>query len=105
MWRRMSNGRARDAESLAGARVSFRQPATMITVPRVLLAAPLSPPSRTEVPDDAVEEWKWSAPARDFVRSIRQAIEMLSCREYPNIRLTADFVGMSVRTLQRRLAH
>jgi len=94
----------RDAESLAGARIAFRQPATMITVPHVLLAAPLSPPSRTEVPGDAVEEWKRSAPARDFVGSIRRAIETLSCRDYPNVRMTAAFVGMSVRTLQRRLA-
>ena len=41
---------------------------------------------------------------RDFVGSIRQAIETLSCRDYPDVRMTADFVGISVRTLQRRLA-
>jgi len=41
---------------------------------------------------------------RDFAESIRQAIETLSCGEYPSIRMTAAFVGMSVRTLQRRLA-
>ena len=45
-----------------------------------------------------------SAPARDFVGSIRQVVETLSCKDYPNVRMTADFVGMSVRTLQRRLA-
>jgi AraC-like DNA-binding protein len=42
---------------------------------------------------------------RNFVGSIRQAIETLSCGEYPTIQRTAAFVGMSVRTLQRRLAH
>jgi AraC-like DNA-binding protein len=45
-----------------------------------------------------------SAPAADFVGSIRQAIETLSRSDYPTIRTTAEFVGMSVRTLQRRLA-
>jgi AraC-like DNA-binding protein len=44
-------------------------------------------------------------PARDFLAFIREAIETLSCGEdYPTIRTTAQFVGMSVRTLQRRLA-
>jgi AraC-like DNA-binding protein len=94
----------RDAESLAGARVAFRQPATMIAIPRALLAAPLPPPLRIEAPGDAVEEWERSRPARDFVRSVRQAIETLSCRDYPDVRATADFVDMSVRTLQRRLS-
>jgi AraC-like DNA-binding protein len=95
----------RDAESLASARVAFRQPETMVAVPRALLAAPLPPFSATEAPRDVVAEWKSSAPARDFAGSIRQAVETLSCgEEYPSIRQTADFVGMTVRTLQRRLA-
>jgi len=94
----------RDAQSLAGARVAFRQPATMIAIPRALLTAPLAPPPRIEVAGDAMEAWKSSAPARDFVGSIRQAVETLSCREYPTLRMTAEFVGLSVRTLQRRLA-
>lgn len=93
----------RDAESLAGTRVAFRQPATMIAIPRALLAAPLPPPARIEEPADVIEGWKSSAPARDFVASIRQAVETLSCRDYPDVRMTADFVGISVRTLQRRL--
>jgi AraC-like DNA-binding protein len=77
----------------------------MIAVPRALLAAPLPPLSGIEVPSDVVKKWKSSAPARDFARSIRQAVETLSCgEEYPSIGQTADFVGMSVRTLQRGLA-
>jgi AraC-like DNA-binding protein len=95
----------RDAESLASARVTFRQPETMIAIPRALLAAPLAPLPATEMPRDVVDDWRASAPARDFVGSIRQAVETLSCGEdYPSVRQTADFVGMSVRTLQRGLA-
>ncbi len=48
--------------------------------------------------------WKSSAPAPDFIESIRQAIETLSGTDYPNVRMTAAFAGLSVRTLQRRLA-
>ena len=57
-----------------------------------------------EAADHAREEWKSPAPTRDVVGSILQAIETLSCTDYPDLRMTADFVGMSVRTLQRRLA-
>jgi AraC-like DNA-binding protein len=52
----------------------------------------------------SISHGRSSAPARDFVGSIRQAIETLSRGDYPTIRTTAEFVGMSVRTLQRRLA-
>jgi AraC-like DNA-binding protein len=95
----------RDAESLAGARIAFRQPETMVVVPYALLATRLPPVAPTEIPGD-VADWISSAPARDFAASIRQAVEALSRGEnYPSVRQTADFVGMSVRTLQRRLAH
>jgi len=94
----------RDAESLAGARIAFGQRETMVAVPRALLATHLPPVPPTEIPG-GVEDWISSAPARSFAASIRQAVETLSCGEdYPSVRKTADFVGMSVRTLQRRLA-
>jgi AraC-like DNA-binding protein len=94
----------RDAPALAGVHVAFRQPMTMILIPRALLATRLPPVSRTDVPEN-VEDWTSSAPAQDFAGSIRQAVETLSCGEtFPSVRQTAAFVGMTVRTLQRRLA-
>jgi AraC-like DNA-binding protein len=64
----------------------------------------LVPPARAAMPHDAVAAWR-SSSARGFLASIQEAIETLSCREdYPTVRATAEFVGMSVRTLQRRLA-
>lgn len=45
-----------------------------------------------------------TAPARDFAGSIRQAIGSLLAGGYPDIRSTAEAVGLSVRTLQRHLA-
>ena len=66
-------------------------------------AASLAPPARIKMADDAVEPKPAAAP--EFVASIREAIETLSCGEdYPTLRATAEFVGMSVRTLQRHLA-
>ena len=41
----------------------------------------------------------------DLVTSVRQAVEALSSRErYPSVRDTAEYLRVSVRTLQRRLA-
>jgi len=52
-----------------------------------------------------MQSWKSTSPTQDFVRSISQAVETLSCgEEYPAVGDTAEFLGMSVRTLQRRLA-
>jgi AraC-like DNA-binding protein len=95
----------RDAELLSGARLRFDQPLTAITLPRTLLDKRLPPaPSKLDVPAATVEAWKASAPARDFAGSIVQVIETLSWEGYPDIHLTADVLGMSVRTLQRHLA-
>jgi AraC-like DNA-binding protein len=67
--------------------------------------ARLAPPARIELADAAVNAWNSPSAAPDFVVSVRQAIETLSCGEdYPAVRQTAAFVGISVRTLQRRLA-
>jgi len=58
-----------------------------------------------DVTEEGAEARMWSVPPADFAASIRQAIETLSCGEdYPTIRTTAEFLDMSVRTLQRRLA-
>jgi AraC-like DNA-binding protein len=66
-----------------------------------LFARP-APPQNEEAGDaDAAKP----AAALDFSASIREAIETLSCEEdYPTLQMTAKLVGMSVRTLQRRLA-
>lgn len=95
----------RDAESLSGARLAFCRRETMIPIPRALLAMRLPPVAPAEIPAEVFEQWTSSAPARDFAPSIRQAVETLSFGEqYPSVQDTADFLGLSVRTLQRHLA-
>lgn len=44
-----------------------------------------------------------TAPAGEFAQSVRQTIAALLVDGYPDIRRTADAIGLSVRTLQRRL--
>ncbi len=95
----------READPLAGAVLRFAQPATSFPIPRTLLARPLRrPPFDPGIPSDALDAWRAAAPAVDFLGSIVQAVETLSWDGYPDIHRTADFVGMSVRTLQRQLA-
>jgi AraC-like DNA-binding protein len=90
---------------LAGAVLAFGQPATSIMVPRALLDQPLRKPAGDlRIPRDALEAWRASAPAADFLTSIVQAVETLSWEGYPDIHQTAAFVDMSVRTLQRQLS-
>jgi AraC-like DNA-binding protein len=95
----------RDTALLSDAHVAFAQPATAIVFPRALLDQPLRPPRLDlELSRESIDTWEASAPAGDFVGSIVQVVEMLSWEGYPDIHLTADVLGMSVRSLQRHLA-
>jgi len=95
----------RDAELLAGARLTFGQPVTTISLAPRLLGAPLPPPEvEVQMTEERIETWRESGPAGDCVASIVQAVEMLSSDDFPDIHETARFLGVSVRTLQRYLA-
>jgi AraC-like DNA-binding protein len=93
----------RDVDTFAASRLDFAQPATSIALPGALLAHPL-PRSPSDERADGVEAWMASGPSTELVGSIRQAVETLSWDRYPDIRTTAQFLGMSVRSLQRYLA-
>lgn len=57
-----------------------------------------------DIRDEAGDAWTTSS-WRDLVASTRDAIETLSCGDdYPSVAETAAYLGVSVRTLQRRLA-
>jgi AraC-like DNA-binding protein len=95
----------RDVEPLRDARLAFGQSATAVAFPRRLLGEPLpAADADVSVTPDGVEAWRATAPPRDFVASIVQAVETLSWDRYPDVHLTAEFLDMSVRTLQRHLA-
>jgi AraC-like DNA-binding protein len=95
----------RNVDALSAARLSFAQPSTAVVLPSALLHEPLpSPTLDVEISGENIEAWKTSGPAGNFVDSIGQVVHTLSWEDYPDVRLTADILGMSVRTLQRQLA-
>ncbi len=94
-----------DIGFLGNTRVSFGHPSTGVAVPRSLLHQALPGAGRTSAGRAQLERWLLSTgPALDFSVSVRQAVRTLLLDGYPDVRLTAGAIGMSVRTLQRRLA-
>lgn len=94
-----------DFQSLAGSRLVFNQPATMVVLPRTLLSQPLAHGEVSPPQFPATEPALWSsAPAGDLHGSVRQVIHLLLRDGYPEVERVAEAAGLSIRTLQRRLA-
>ena len=94
----------RDAELFANTRLSYGHPATGVAVPRASLSQALAGSRRTSSAWLHLERWLLlTGPAADFSGSVRQAVRTLLLDGYPDVRHTAAAIGMSVRTLQRRL--
>ena len=89
---------------LRGTCIAFHQLYSWVAFPSELLARPMPPDVTAGVPDD-LDHWNDSAPAADFVGSVRQVMwSLTSGTGHPSMRKTAVALGVSVRTLQRRLA-
>jgi AraC-like DNA-binding protein len=93
----------RDVPALSTAHLEFGQPETAIAFPRTLLARELRSSGDLRIAD-GLDSWKATAPTSDFFGSIVQVVETLSWERYPEVGATADFLGISVRTLQRYLS-
>lgn len=92
-------------ELLSDTNILFEQEATAIGFPRSLLSLPLKNPDKyrdIQCYKD-YETLHSSAPATTFPGSVRQIAASLLKEDYPDIRLMAEMVGMSIRTLQRQL--
>lgn len=94
-----------ETEALAGAEIRYRQSATAIAIPRPLLARAVSrtPGNARAVEQKSLNRLHSTAPARDFAGSIRQVAGTLLHEGYPHIDSVAEIIGLSGRTLQRRL--
>ena len=92
----------RDHHLFAGAFLRFSQPATAIVLPKSALALPIRPASSSPTVD--LEAWSARAPRRDFAGALDQLVATLAGDVCPFIADVADTIGMTVRTLQRRLA-
>lgn len=91
-------------EWLSNTQVLFNQEATAIAIPKALLSLPLQHPGQYgEQRDRDYEILSSSAPATNFPASLRQIIATHLSRGYPNIQLTAEILGTSVRSFQRQL--
>lgn len=85
--------------------ILFEQEATAVALPRSLLDLPLQ---NIDEYDNSQRQQDYktlqsSAPATDFLGSLRQTISFLLQIGCPNIQCIAKLTGMSVRTLQRHL--
>jgi AraC-like DNA-binding protein len=92
-------------ETMLGVPVVCEGRSQAVVFARALLAArPVTcrpSPNGYEADEQFLRE---TAPAEDFAGSVRQTVGALLCDGYPDIHRTAEAVGLSARTLQRRLA-
>lgn len=88
------------------ASLRFRQPTSAIAIPMALLSQPLP---GLKHPHDlsqaaSAERLQSSAPAPNLAGSVTQFLRSQLSEGGPDIQLTAEAAGLSVRTLQRRLS-
>ena len=95
----------RPRTQLAGVRLTDEQQVAGFAFPRALLEGGLPAPNGVPaVTDEELRRWKRSAPSLDFAGSVHQVIDALSNDLRPKIASIAAAIGLSVRSLQRRLA-
>ncbi len=87
---------------LSDARIEFGQPAATISFSPALLCHPLPRMPATRVAMDR-EAWEHAKPADDVGGAVRQIVTTMLRDGYPDVHALAEAVGMSARTLQRRL--
>lgn len=89
-----------DAEIITGGLV------TSVEFPRELLHRRIGPPpaSVAATPPSSVTEWQRTAPPRDFLRSFEVMLAGLLQTDRADVRTAAEATGVTVRSLQRRLA-
>jgi AraC-like DNA-binding protein len=94
-------------EWLCDAEILFNQDATAIAIPQALLSSPVQHAHRydQEHQNRDQEILQASAPVTNFPGSLQQIIRTQLKHGYPNIQSTAEILGTSVRSFQRRLNH
>jgi AraC-like DNA-binding protein len=92
---------------LANVPVSFQQPFTSIWLSSSVMSAPLRPldaAADKAVGEDERTSYLESGPASDPIGQLQQAMESVLDNPMLGLQFTASIIGMSARTLQRRLA-
>jgi AraC-like DNA-binding protein len=93
-------------QPFAASQLYFDPSSSAIIFSRSLFSLPLKQPAalHTAAYQSDYATLQSSAPSPDFLESLRQLLRSLLRDGYPDIDLTAEMVGMSPRSLQRRLA-
>ncbi len=92
-------------DEFLGVQIHFLSPHNSIKIPRSALALPVNSGAALKDLTSQLdyEAYCQSAPAQDFVDSLRQTVQALSPQGYPDITLAAEVAGLSKRKLQRQL--
>lgn len=96
-----------NAADRARVRLYFETPFSAIFVPNAVLSLPLRPPTPRPRNKASIQKWKDGAPELDLVSAVRELLcSIVRIGEQDSVKLetVADICGLSVRTLQRRLA-
>lgn len=95
-----------EMEEFANVPLYFNQPTNAIAIPKSLMSMPLQTLKECQFlsPQECRQHLESSAPSSDFSRSLQQLLRSLLRDGYPDINLAAEAAGVSVRSLQRRLA-
>ena len=92
-------------DALGDPEIRLGKKTTAFAVPRWLLAQGRRAKVRCEVGDDLATKLQSTAPAADFEDALRQlTLTLLKAEGPPRVETMAEIAGLSVRSLQRRLA-
>lgn len=93
-----------EIEEFVGPQLYFNQPSSAIVFEKSLLSNPLRHTRQMHLSSQEYQGWRTSAPALDFVGSLRQTLQLFLQAGDADIEKVAEASGLSVRSLQRRLA-
>jgi AraC-like DNA-binding protein len=104
-WQTRATPAVGESSLFHGTRLTFSQPTSTVAFPVDMLERPL-PKASAGGPDVSdVERWHSSRPPTDLAGSVRQVIVTATPRDaHPRIDTVAAALGVSIRTLQRRLS-
>ena len=92
-----------ELDYLSNTRIYFNQFSNAICFSKVLLSQPLVLPNMISPSEHSADSLLSTVPVNGFKESLCQLIQHLLSRKSPCLAIAAESIGISVRTLQRRL--
>jgi AraC-like DNA-binding protein len=105
-WQSPPSAAIIDCPFLRGTQFAFSQPAMSMTIPVVFMQRPMPAATISRAVPLDMEQWLHEPPPSDYASCMRKVIAAVAPRDgHPRIDHAAIALGLSVRTLQRRLGH